>query len=475
MTAAASPTDHHTQTTPLLEPAVKPSLRAWLTPENVARLTRRWLVLWCFLLAGLAIDGRGFAYIGVPPLFISEFTLLLGGLVLLIQPRWKQAIGQPVILLILLMLAWGLMRTLPYLGQWKLDAVRDFMLLGYSATAVIVAAVVMSHPRMLPWLLARYQTFVKFFLIVMPPIWLLDQVMGKSMPVWPWASHVGIITLKPGDMPVHLGAIAALSILGLFRGKSLMWMALLCVLLGVTGSISRGGLVAFALAFSVAFSLRPTSAWATRLTLILVVVVTFVAVSDVSIKVPGREREFSARQLLLNVASIVDSDIGAGDLDDTKTWRLEWWQTIANYTIYGDYFWAGKGFGVNLANSDGFQVHMDSESLRSPHNGHLNVLARTGVPGMLIWCAILMAWFAMIVNAYLLARQRKDGNWAMFFALLTAYWMSLNINAAVDVYFEGPMGGVWFWSITGLGVGAVWVFKHHPEVMHVEHATPREG
>ncbi len=445
-----------------------------LTAATTQRLTARWFAMLAFLMAGLAIGGKGFAYIGLPPLFISEITLGLGALAFLLQPRWREAMTQPVAVLILLLFAWGVAQTLPYLGQWKLDAIRDFMLVGYMATAILVAAAIMSQPKLIPWLLGKYQTFVKVFLIVMPPLWLCDTIIGESMPTWPWASDVGIITLKPGDMPVHLGGIAALSILGVFRGKSLVWMLLLCMLLGVTGAISRGGLVAFSIAFGIAFLMRPRSAWATRLAITMTVVITLVALSDISVKVPGREREFSAQQLLLNVITVFDTGEAAGDLDDTKTWRLDWWKTIYDYTVMGDYFWTGKGFGVNLANSDGFQVFLESESLRSPHNGHLNILARTGVPGFVLWCMILAAWCWTMLSGYLQARQRGDAAWAMWFVLLVAYWVALTFNAAVDVYFEGPMGGVWYWAVTGLGFGSVWVYRRYPEVMNVPHAQPRE-
>ncbi|MEM1110042.1 MAG: O-antigen ligase family protein [Planctomycetota bacterium] len=445
-----------------------------LTETTAKRLTTRWFALLSVLLAGLAIGGKGFAYIGLPPLFISEITLGLGALCFLIQPRWREALTQPVVVLILVLMAWGIARTLPYLGEYRLDAPRDFMLLGYMATAIFVTAVIMSQPQLLPWVLGKYQGFAKVFLIVMPPLWLIDVVVHEAMPTWPWASDVGIIMLKPGDMPVHLGAIAALCVLGLFRGKSLVWMGLLTMLLGVTGMISRGGLASFALAFGIAFLMRPKSAWATRLAVIMITIVTLVAISDVSVQVPGREREFSARQLLLNVVTIFDSGDAAGDLDDTKTWRLDWWQTIFDYTIGGEYFWQGKGFGVNLANDDGFQVWLESESLRSPHNGHLTVLARAGVPGFVLWCSILGAWCWMMLSAYLQARQRGDQNWAMFFVLLVAYWTALSFNASVDVYFEGPMGGVWYWAVTGLGIGGAWVYRRHPEVMNVPHAVPRE-
>lgn len=430
--------------------------------------------MFAILLAGLAIGGKGFAYIGLPPLFISEITLGLGALAFLVQPRWREALSQPVSILILLLFAWGVIRTLPYLGQWKLDAIRDFMLLGYMSTAIMAAAAVMSQPKLLPWLLSKYQVFAKIFLIVIPALWLADTALHESMPTWPWASDVGFITLKPGDMAVHLGGIAALSILGLFRGKSLVWTGLLCVLLGVTGAVSRGGLMAFMIAFGISFLMRPKNAWSTRLVIIMTVVITLVLISDVSVKVPGRERDFSAQQLFLNVVTTFNTNEAVGDLDDTKTWRLDWWKTIYDYTVLGDYFWTGKGFGVNLANSDGFQVFLESESLRSPHNGHLNVLARAGVPGLTLWCLIFIAWCWTMLSVYLEARQRGDTNWAVWFVLLVAYWVALAFNAAVDVYLEGPMGGVWFWAVTGLGIGSAWVYKHHPEAMNVPQATPHE-
>ena len=162
--------------------------------------------------------------------------------------------------------------------------------------------------------------------------------------------------------------------------------------------------------------------------------------------------------------SIVGSD-EEGDLDETKAWRLQWWGKIVDYTIHGDYFWQGKGFGVNLANSDGFQVEYDSTPLRSPHNGHLTVLARMGVPGLVLWALIHLSWLYAMVNTYLRARQRGHVPWMMLFVFLVAYWLALNFNAAFDVYFEGPMGGIWLWSVIGFGLAAVWVYDHRPDVL----------
>ena len=33
-------------------------------------------------------------------------------------------------------------------------------------------------------------------------------------------------------------------------------------------------------------------------------------------------------------------------------------------------------------------------------------------------------------------------------------------------FTEGPMGGIWFWTIYGTGIGAFWTYKNRPEVMY---------
>ena len=436
-----------------------------LSPGFTALLTRRWAAAWGVLLAGLAIGGRGFAYIGLPPLFISELVVVTGVGVLLLQPRWRELLSQPAVLLTVGLLGWGLMRTLPYLGAYRVDAVRDYMIVGYATVGVAVAGVFISRPALLPWVLERYQGYAKVFLVVMPGLWVIDHTVSESIPRWPWAD-VPIVNLKPGDMPVHLGGIAALSLLGLFRGRSVGWTLLLVALLSLAGAVSRGGLVAFSVGFAVAFAARPTGAWARRVALVVAVLFGTALVTDVSVAMSDRDREFSARQLVLNFASIFSND-DTGDLDDTKSWRLDWWGQIVGYTFGGEYFWTGKGFGVNLADADGFQVMAD-HSLRSPHNGHLTILARAGVPGLLLWCGIQAAWLTGLVNAYLTTRRRGgriDAAWGRWFVLLLAYWTALMFNAAVDVYFEGPMGGIWYWSVIGLGVASVYLYRHHPEVL----------
>src|SRR3954449_2240111 len=88
-------------------------------------------------------------------------------------------------------------------------------------------------------------------------------------------------------------------------------------------------------------------------------------------------RPVSVRQYVANVTSTFTGD----DEDETKEWRLNWWSDIVNYTVHGPYFWTGRGFGPNIADTDGYQTSGPDEApLRSPHSAHMTILARGGVP-----------------------------------------------------------------------------------------------
>lgn len=230
--------------------------------------------------------------------------------------------------------------------------------------------------------------------------------------------------------------------------------------------MSRGAMLATLAAVGLATVFYPRSEWLPRALLIGLGVLTVVIVVDPVVTLPGRERQVSVEQAVQNVVSIV-GDSNTGDLSGTKSWRLDWWEKIVGYTFGGDYFWTGKGFGVNLANVDGFQVFED-ESLRSPHNAAMTVLARAGVPGLAMWSAVHLVWLGMMIGLYRRARLAGQEAWARLAVALVAYWLALHVHAAFDVYFEGPMGGFWVWSVMGLGVGAAWVQRCHPEVLRDE-------
>jgi hypothetical protein len=429
-----------------------------------------WFTALCFTLAGYAIMGKGFAYLGAPPLFVGEALLLTGAMLLLTCPSWRKLLESPVIWWLLLLSGWGLLRTLPYVGQYKADALRDAVIFGYGAFTFIVAAWLIARPAMIGVLLSRYQRYIPVFLMVIPVLWLMQQLLHGWFPRWPWA-NVAILHLKAADILVHLGGMAALAVVGLFPRHHMVWVLLVLVNVALAGVVNRGGLVSFAFVVLLAFCFYPQSNWVRRMFVVGMFAIIALAAVNPEIETPSDRRRISFDQLSTNVISLF-SNVKKGDLDGTKQWRLDWWGKIVDYTVYGKYFWTGKGYGINLADSDGFQV-LDDGSLRSPHNGHLTVLARSGVPGMAIWIGLHACFALTMLNAIRRASMQGDQAWRRLFVFILAYWCGFMINASFDVFIEGPMGGVWFWSLMGLGVASVWVYRRDPGAANLEGSVQR--
>ncbi|MEI9814155.1 MAG: hypothetical protein WDO18_16585 [Acidobacteriota bacterium] len=115
-----------------------------------------------------------------------------------------------------------------------------------------------------------------------------------------------------------------------------------------------------------------------------------------------------------------------------------------------------------MADSDGFQVGSKDEPLRSPHNSHLTFLARSGVPGFIFWVLIQGTWFCMMLRGVFASFPDGFALWPGLFAWLSAYWIAFTVSASFDVFLEGPMAAIPFWSLFGLGWGSYILFKRLP-------------
>ncbi|MQA28757.1 MAG: O-antigen ligase domain-containing protein [Luteitalea sp.] len=425
------------------------------------------------VLAGYAFLGRSFAYLGAPPLFIGEMMLALGLVAALVSGSLLSLVRSPVTWLILAVSAWGAMRTLPYIGTYGLDALRDATLWGYGAFALTVAACVLST-RSVPIIARHYEKWILWFAAWLPAGMVLSRLLGDSVPTMP-GTDIALLSMKPGDAGVHLGGAAAFMLLGLYGGfrdgrsaprpsPRLFWVLWGISLLVVT-ALNRGGFLAATAALLVVAILEPfvvgkkivVYGMMAILAAAVILVVSFNANSASQVAAISEERELTPRQVVENVVSIVGRQSQArGNLASTKEWRLDWWGVIVDYTIFGRYFWDGKGFGINLADDDGFQVATEDQApLRSPHNVYMTALARMGVPGAALWVAVQVCFGLSLVQAYLRARFAGALWWARMNLWILAYWSAFLVNASFDVFLEGPQGGIWFWCLIGLGIAVL--------------------
>lgn len=436
-------------------------------------LLQVWLVFHAVILLGYALFGRGFAYVGIGNIYVGELCLCLGTVWLATFRQWGSLLRSELILGVLALQVWGAICTLPYLGRYGINALRDAVLWGYSWYAIIVAAAIVSSPYILETMLRRYRLFAIVFLSCVPVLWCAFLLFPSRIPVW-HGTEVPLIGIRSSEVLVHLAGVFCFFASGL-GGPFGPFMAVLLVgSAGMAGSVSRGGLLAFIACVSLASVMGQTKRALVQCLIVASISCAFMVGVDVKIPVSYEGRPVSAGQLIMNVFSTVTTTRNAGALEDTKEWRLAWWRDIYEYTVDGPYLLTGKGYGINLADSDGFQV-LDDDSLRNPHNSHLTFLARSGVPGFILWVALLCLWFAKMTSSYWDARRLRRKSWAGLFLFVICYTLSVIINAMFDPALEGPMLGIWFWSVVGLGIGASLVCPRRPSRLeHLNEPIARE-
>jgi Right handed beta helix region/O-Antigen ligase len=409
-------------------------------------------------LVGYATLGKSFAYLGLPPLHVGEFVLL-AGLAALIGSRAPLAmlVVLPCQLLAVLM-GWVMLRTIPYIEEHGLDALRDSVIVMYGLLGLIVIAVLIEDPRRLPRVVTAYGRFAAAGIPVMVALALMAVAFKEQLPDVPGLG-VPILHFRSGDFGTHLGGAMVFMLLGLGHASH-FWTAIALVGAVLAASQNRGAMLAIVL--PVAIAAVVSGRWravakglAAGGALLALAYVLDAGVSDLG----ARGRGVSVHQLVDNLASVFGTSYDT--LDGTKRWRLAWWDTIANYTVRGEYFWTGKGFGTNLAEADGFVVgdNPAAPPLRSPHSAHMTILARAGVPGLLLWGALLLSWAWMLATSYFRARLRGDEGWSSLFLFVGCYALAILLSASVDVALEGPILGFWFWALFGVGVAAAMIHR----------------
>lgn len=461
--------------------------RGWRVSDLLAVLPADLLIVRLFavaltaILAGYMFMGRGFAHIGVGPVFVGDVVLALGLLtacVVVARRGLRGTMGWTITFLVLFMFL-GAARTIPYLGTYGLNALRDGVLWGYAAFALVIYLVV--DRAWIEAAIRLYGWIVPAFAIWLPISWSIFQASQVGVDPLRPGSNLPLVFFKAGDMAAQtVGAIAfivlAASSIGIIRGFVSRFVVSLPLTWGVflTGAASRGALLGAVTGLgATALATRRPATWVPVASAALVVLIWVNATGSIGgpsppplspgptvsvapapsvAPVPTSEpgREISASQWFTNLISIFGSSARA-DLDGTRAYRLAWWSAIVDYTVYGPYFWTGKGFGVNLADDDGFQGTLD-HSLRAPHNSHLSVLARMGVPGFALWLLLQGAFFIGVLRALRAHRRADDRTMAGLGAWVLIVWAAMMVVTSFDPYLEGPQGGIWFWSIFGLGL-----------------------
>jgi hypothetical protein len=428
----------------------------------------RYLAFLAIVLLGYAVMGKGFAYVGFPPLYVGEIAFLSGIIVFLRTGASVGALATLPAVLLAALTALVLARTLPFLGLYGFDSLRDSTVVIYGGFAFIVIGLLLEDARRIDLVLRHY----RIMLASLPAIFvvlLLNKYWEEYIPQL--TGTVPILNLGPSVVGSHLVGLMVFALIG-YRKVSVAWVLVWFATLALVSATNRGAMLSVVL--PITFAMLMLGRFRLMLTTVGVGLALFTALltlesifGEYNEAKQSWERPVSAHQIVENAASVIGQQSGQQG-EGTKKWRERWWDTIIQDTIHGPNFWTGRGFGLNIAEEDGFAgpdrgATGENRALtRSPHNVYMTLLARAGIPGLVLWALVLVSWFGMMMKAILTARARGHKQWADLFLFIGCYAAAIVINATFDVVLEGPVQGIWFWCLFGFGVGSVMIYRAQP-------------
>ena len=432
---------------------------------------RLWLIaLFCLLVGYMTMD-RGFAHIGVPPVYIGEVVLLPGFLMALVPGAIMPALRTPLGMLYVVFALFNMTCcAIPYLSIYGADTVRDSAIWIYGLFFLLVGSLLVRRPAMLMRAPFAYGRYLLWYTPILAILLVLRYVLHANDET---TGGTNWLSIKTGDVGAHLGGVFAFLLLSLDmlwqrpdsrpRASVRFVITAACALVGFVfvSSVNRGGMLAVFTSVLLVTVLAPKISWG-RAGVILAgaVVAIFLVFGAAGTEVRiSNGRTLSLDQIETNISSVFfPSDSANTATSNTAKWRMEWWKKIVGYTFGGSYFWTGKGYGINLADADGFQLGKD-DLLRAPHNSSMTILARSGVPGFLMWIGLLLTFGTQMVRLVLHARRHNRPVWSRVALWCFAYWVAMIVDSCFDVALEGPQLGIWFWSLMGFGTALQAVYK----------------
>lgn len=399
-------------------------------------LTRIYLNVFVLIYALYAYFNKGVAYT-----FLAEITLVVGVLLILIKLKHYVLIWNKPIKMIAFFIAVTGIWFAAGLGKFPLfELLQDAFMFFYAFFIFIVFLFAGVLEILMQKLFNIYKwyplvVFLTFLLVSYVPFFQEFKLFGE----------IPLLMYKYGDMAIHLLITTLLLLCGHVKmGKRLLLVNIIIIayLFLVIAAYNRAGMLSYLMGlfvFLFVYRKRFTGAAVFSYLKVIPFVLVIVFATYINTKVDEnfQGRTVGLEQLQKNIASIFSMDTG-GSLSNNKIWRLAWWYKIIIDALIPKNALIGRGVGENLALINDIQV--ENDSLRAPHNFHLNILARFGFIFLIVWI-----WWIAIHMKKINSNREKEFN-----VMVLVMIMAFLINASFDVYLEGPMGAFPFWTWLGI-------------------------
>jgi len=234
--------------------------------------------------------------------------------------------------------------------------------------------------------------------------------------VWDWMANYGLRITNHGLRITN----HELRITGSF---GLLLFTLVAIVAGLLASWSRGGWMGFAAALlAIVIALPRRSLWG-------IVLVAVVVVGGLGLYTTGLLPESIASRLTGFLEYTRFEDVRGAGINDANyavIERMAHWQSALS--MWRAHFWLGVGFGCYEPAYPAYRLTNWPLALGHAHNYYLNLLAETGILGLLAY----LVWFGSVMIALWRASRRLTG-WPRGLALgLIGAWTHLAVHSLVD-------------------------------------------
>lgn len=403
---------------------------------SLKQLTRIYLNVFVFVYALYAYFNKGVAYA-----FLAEILLVVGIALIIFNLKNYVIIWNKPVRFVVFFISITAIWFLYGIGKHPLvELLQDAFMFFYAFFIFIVFFFIGEFDTFKQKIFLLYKwyplvVFSTFLLVSYIPFFQTFKLFGD----------IPLLMYKYGDMAIHLLITTLLLLCGHIK-MSKRFLAINVIIIAylflVIAAYNRAGMLSyiaglflFLFIYRKRFSAAAISSYMKIVPFVLLVVFAFYVNTKVDENFQGRT--VGLEQLKKNITSIFITDTD-GSLSNNKIWRLAWWYKIITDAMIPQNALIGKGVGENLALINDIQV--ENDSLRAPHNFHLNILARFGFIFFFIWI-----WW---IGIHMKNIRASNGN--EFSVMVLVMMMAFLVNSSFDVYLEGPMGAFPFWTWLGI-------------------------
>lgn len=405
-------------------------------------------------LAGTAVvvlgvaTGKWGAYLGVPPLFLTDVLLglaiagLLAARVLTHRPLagaaargWPGAACGAFLLYVGLRFVLGL--------DHSLIAIRDFAPYGYAIVAFLAAS---AYCASVPAEQARTGRILRAALLAHLAWVLVMRVVpavAELMPVVDPVQDLRLFSVRGSTDATVAGVTAALYLIRFLRvGQLRALLVVVLSMLVVVTTTARSALLGTVVALLIALWLHHAvtagdDSGRRRLVLIGLLPVALVIAAIVLPQTAAGGKLLVGFELVDIRTQTDASAIG------TARGRTEAWDLVLGHVADQDATIVGVGFGPDFLADSGGRAHLgNGVRLRSPHNYLIGTYARLGLVGL----GLLLALLAVGAREVVRLRARAADDFLLSFAVI--FPVAFFVSAVFGVELETPFGAVpFFWCL----------------------------